>query len=257
MSLKDFTHRLMCCMAMSYVALIASCTIMPNTVQGPRVHPRPPTYLYTPPPQPEIPAHLFDGVVAVYNNNGSMGSGFVVHIDANRVWIMTALHVIDSNIGRASLPVVNGQAATILAVAPQHDLAVIQVPNVGTYDKVLTFAETFIGDEVRAVGFSRYRGREVQLAHYGHVIATTFMNRQGHWTVTHNAGVRGGLSGGPLLNTDGEVVGISIFFVNKAVPQDEWNSSEVCAVPGVSAKLFLNMALPCTAGPPNERIPNG
>jgi S1-C subfamily serine protease len=248
---RTFIHRCLAAYAVITVAFAASCAIMPKTVQIPAIPPSPPSYLFTPPPAPEAPAHLFDGVVAVYNNN-SMGSGFVVWKDTRRVWVMTALHVVDEHIGRDSLPTINGQPATIHAIAPQHDLAILILPNDEYYGKVLTFAETSIGEEVVAVGFSRWMGREVQLAHFGWVVSTSFLNWRGSWTVTHNAGVRGGLSGGPLLNTDGEVVGVASFFADKGLRVDEANSSEVCSIPGVTAQFFLNMALPCTR-PPAER----
>jgi S1-C subfamily serine protease len=230
------------------VTCLAGCvaTMHAGSPPNERITPTPPSYLFRAPPAHEYPPHLFGETVVPIYNQRSMGSGFIVWIDELRVYVMTALHVVDENIGRASLPTVNGQTASILAIAPQHDLALLVVPNTGRYTRTLKFASCKVGDDVRAVGYSRWAGRQVRLIHYGKVVSTDFLNWMGSWTVTHNAGVRGGLSGGPLLNTQGDVVGVASFFADKGIRVPEANSSEVCSVPGVTARQFLMMVLPCT-----------
>ena len=162
------------------------------------------------------------------------GTGFVVGIDEQWVYIMTARHLFKDR-----LPFqVDGQPASIYAMALGHDLAILRVENVGRYAKVFTFAPPSLDMEVWAVGYSLWNGEIVRLVHRGRVVSLDFPDSQGNWMVTHNAGGRGGMSGGPLLDSEGRVLGICSFFTTMGLGGWTPNASELCAIPGMSAAAF-------------------
>lgn len=178
-------------------------------------------------------AEWFDSIVRIEDVE-NQGTGFVVGIDEQWVYIMTVRHLFKNG-----LPfLVDNQPAVIHAIALNYDLAIVRVENVNRYTKVYTFSSPFLDIEVWAIGYSRWRGKTVRLVHRGRIVSLDFVDSQGNWTVTHNAGGRGGMSGGPLLNVDGNVLGICSFFTDMGF--DEWttNVSELCAVPSISAAIF-------------------
>ncbi len=242
-SLAVFSHRYLCCLAVLCVSFAASCTASHRVRPFPRPVPTPPSFIYAPPKPPaEFEARtkaLFRGIVAVYTPHG-MGSGFVVRQTEEAVFVMTAYHVIR----RAATPTVNGFPASVIAVAPSHDLAILRLSQEGSFPTTLRFAEPRAGQQVAAVGYSRWSGREIRLVHIGFIVSLDVRNPYGYWTVMHNAGGRGGLSGGPLLDGAGDVVGVNVFFIDMAVPPHTWNATELCAMPGTSAQKFLQIVLP-------------
>lgn len=192
------------------------------------------------PPQPQL-APWFAGVAPVYTPR-SMGSTFCVGADEEYSYWMTAHHVIDDLLKHDSpAPVIEGRPAPIHAIAPEHDLAILRRelrPNEAVV--IRKFSYPNVGDRVLAPSFSRFGGKEVRTFHVGWVISVDFPNYPGNgWVMTHNGGARGGNSGGPVMDTLGRVMGVSVFFADSGTGFP-LNMSELCAVPGQTAEKFWN-----------------
>lgn len=178
-------------------------------------------------------AEWFDSIVQITGIR-IQGTGFVVGIDEQWVYIMTARHLF-----RNDLPFqVDGHPAVIHAMTLDRDLAIVRVENIGRYAKIYTFSSPSLDTEIWVVGYSRLQGKTVRLVHHGWIVSLDFPNLQGNWMVTHNAGGRGGMSGGPLLDNEGRVLGICSFFAMMGLGGRTPNASELCATPSISAAIF-------------------
>ncbi len=207
--------------------LVACTTLSVQTPQAPQ-------YQIAPPPPNRLAEtnSVFESVVRIRQGNAS-GTGFVVGIAPDCVYFMTAYHVVDE----AGPIWIGGREAEVLATAPSQDLAVLRQTNEGDYWRVLPLVGVDVGDRVFAVGYSRWMGEPVSLIHTGWVVSLDFL-RDETWVITHNAGGRGGMSGGPLFNTRWEVVGVCSFFADMGLKRRSPNASELCAIPATTALTF-------------------
>ncbi len=213
------------------VMLLVSC-VATVTQQAPRYR-----FIAPPPIQNALLAQTFQSIVLVQQGWG-MGTGFVIGLDSDWVYFMTAEHVVENHDDAK----VDGIAARVFALAPDHDLAILRAPNIGLYSDIFVFANPHIDTTVWALGYSGWRGDLVQLVHRGFIVSFDFRGLNGGWTVLHNAGGRGGMSGGPLIDQNGEVVGVCSFFADMGLDRhNAVNASELAAVPGPSAKMFWDM----------------
>ena len=163
-------------------------------------------------PQPDTSPDLVDvvektrsGVVRIEGTTGS-GSGFVVDSDG---YILTNEHVIS---GQSRLTVVfdNGirRSATIIASDATRDIALLKVASGGTLT-VLPFATSVReGEEVVALGYplGGDLGGSMTITKG---IVSAFRSMRGISHIQTDAAINPGNSGGPLLNLNGEVVGMN------------------------------------------------
>ncbi len=205
--------------------LIAGCATLPTHQI---IH-----YQAPPPLSTTHASSWFDSVVYI-DGQWNMGSGFVVGITEDHVFVMTSRHTINE----VEDLHVDGNPASIHAIAPEHDLAILRVKNVGRYQKVYAFSSPTLGEEIWAIGYSVWNEEMVGLVHRGRIVSLNFRDPWGNWVVTHNAGGRGGMSGGPLLNKEGKVIGVCSFFATMGLGRWMPNASELCSVPGMSASIF-------------------
>ncbi len=143
----------------------------------------------------------------------STGSGVVIDERGN---IMTNLHVINST-DRWVVTFADGSKsdATVVTVQPENDLAVIRAKKTPNEIKPAALASTrdlHPGDMVTAVGFPFGIGPSVSSGVVAGLKREFYdaESKKGKLTnlIQFDAAVNPGNSGGPLVNRDGEVVGI-------------------------------------------------
>ena len=224
----------------------------------------------TPTPQPvatasteDIIAQIIPSVVTVINQQPQtfslnpedgrvVGSGVIVD---SRGYIATNHHVIE-NAGMVSVILANGQTveAQFITSDPTQDLAILKV-SVMDLPAIIWGDSTAIrpGQEVYAIGsplgdfpssvsFGIVSGLNRALEINEHVI---------DGLIQTDAAINRGSSGGPLVNTKGEVIGINTFIIRES--EDRGVAEGIAfAIPAVAAQNLLN---PWIAAANGESIP--
>ena len=150
----------------------------------------------------------------------SVGTGVVILDDGT---ILTNLHVV-AGAKRIGVVFADGHQseATIVGVRAEHDLAVIRaksIPDDLSAATLRSTADLRVGDEVVAVGFPFGIGPSVTSGVVSG-LRREYHSPEGKRLLTNliqfDAAANPGSSGGPLLTTDGEVVGIVTGILNPA-----------------------------------------
>jgi S1-C subfamily serine protease len=148
----------------------------------------------------------------------SVGTGVVI---VDNGTILTNLHVV-RNANRVKVVFADGleSDATITGTRPEHDLAVLQAQTIPDDLFPATMRSTeglSLGDQVAAVGFPFGIGPSLT-AGVVSGLRREFRSPQGKRVLTNliqfDAAVNPGSSGGPLVNAQGEVVGIVTAILN-------------------------------------------
>ena len=153
------------------------------------------------------------GEIKIYDKNGeglSLGTGFVYSADGK---IITNYHVID---GAYTADItINGKTyeiQKILAYDAEIDLAVVQIDATDLPTAKICTEPMEVGSTIFAIGSSRgltntfsqgiipYYDREMEGVHY----------------LQHDASITNGNSGGPVVNTYGEVVAVNTMVVRES-----------------------------------------
>jgi S1-C subfamily serine protease len=148
----------------------------------------------------------------------SIGSGVVVKEDGT---IMTALHVV-SGTDRWSILFADGSQsdATLIGSQPENDLAILKAQHVPDEQPAAVLASTARlrpGDEVVATGFPFGIGPSVSagvISGLRREFSDPRTQRKFTNLIQFDAAVNPGNSGGPLVDRDGEVVGIVTSLLN-------------------------------------------
>lgn len=174
-----------------------------------------------------------DGVVTIFTST-SHGSGFIAD---QAGLIITNSHVVNENGGHIRVRFRQNEVldATVLENDREHDIAVLQVnlQNVSSY-KALPFMQpkgedlVLVGEKIVAIGSPEDRIRFEKRMTEG--VVGKFDQKM----IVHDAQINPGNSGGPLLNYDGDVVGINTLWLR--------NSSTSEAVPITFAVDVLERA---------------
>jgi S1-C subfamily serine protease len=147
-----------------------------------------------------------------------VGSGVVI---VDKGLILTNLHVVSGN-ERTSVTFFDGSEsdAIVVGVRPEHDLAVLQAKTIPDDLEAATLRSTADlrpGDDVLAVGFPFGFGPSAS-AGVVSGLKREFNSPKGERPLTNliqfDAAANPGNSGGPLVNTNGEVVGIVTAILN-------------------------------------------
>jgi S1-C subfamily serine protease len=166
--------------------------------------------------------HNPDGSVSSEEVHRSTGSGVVVLENGA---ILTNLHVV-AGAERIDLVFADGQQseAVVISTQPENDLAVLRaktLPDDLTPATLRSTADLRPGDEVTAVGFPFGIGPSVS-AGVVSGLGREYQSPEGEKRLTNliqfDAAANPGSSGGPLVTTDGEVVGIVTGILN---PSDQ------------------------------------
>jgi len=162
------------------------------------------------------PKITIDGAPLVYGGGGS-GSGFVFDINGN---IVTNYHVTQgADVIYVKFSSGNSYPATIIGEDPYSDLAVIQVDSSALFRENLkplrieNSSEIHVGQQVFAVGSPRGLTLSVSegiISQINRIDLNIITGR--FWTgglIQTDAAINPGNSGGPLLNIQGDVVGVN------------------------------------------------
>jgi len=162
------------------------------------------------------PKITIDGAPLVYGGGGS-GSGFVFDINGN---IVTNYHVTQgADVIYVKFSSGNSYPATIIGEDPYSDLAVIQVDSPALFRENLkplqieNSSEMHVGQQVFAVGSPRGLTLSVSegiISQINRIDLNIITGR--FWTgglIQTDAAINPGNSGGPLLNLQGDVVGVN------------------------------------------------
>jgi S1-C subfamily serine protease len=222
----------------------------------------------TPLPQPTAStedniARIIPSVVTVINQQPQsyspnphdgriVGSGVIVD---NRGFIATNHHVIE-NAGNLHVILANGQTveAQLVATDPTQDLAVLKVsvtdlPAIVWGDSALVrpgqgvyAIGSPLGDFPSSVSFGIISGLNRALEINEHVI---------DGLIQTDAAINRGSSGGPLVNTKGEVIGINTFIIRES--EDRGVAEGIAfAIPATAAQSLLS---PWIAAAGGESVP--
>lgn len=147
-----------------------------------------------------LDSHRWDGIEPIYSARGFCGSGF--HVGDSL--IVTAAHVIN---GETSVTV-NGVEAQFLVVSPSSDIAVLRVP--GYSARAYKLADAKLGEPAfyRAYTSGSYAlGEPVvdQVVTAGRISSLSLAGAIGF-----DGGIAPGMSGGPVFNRRGEVIGMGV-----------------------------------------------
>lgn len=171
--------------------------------------------------EPATVAVNVDGGVAA---GGSAGTGFVISSDGITI---TNNHVIAGVKKGIEVTLNDGRtlSATLLGRDPLEDLAVLKVDATGLPTvKLGNSSETKVGDDVIAIGnaLALEGGLSVTRGIVSGLSRTidTELNFQLQGIIQTDAAINRGNSGGPLVNSRGEVVGINTAIANPTFAQN-------------------------------------
>ncbi|MBT9317586.1 S1C family serine protease [Leptothoe spongobia] len=169
-------------------------------------------------PASEIYEQTISSVVTLYpvdqdfNTLDTFGSGFVVRSDG---LIVTNAHVINSETAAVAVVFADGSQGIAMVVgydSQGRDLAALQL--IGEFQlSALTLATgemPRIGEAVYAIGAPRGFSNTMTSGIVGNVAPDQTQ-------ILHNATINGGNSGGPLLNDQGQVIGMNTWIYNATV----------------------------------------
>ncbi len=158
-------------------------------------------------------------VVQILGAKGA-GTGWIYTVDGQTAHIMTNEHVTGSDPWH-EIDVIfhdgTNRRGDLVSARAEYDLAVLTVCCNSNF-KALPMAsnnEIDVGDDVVALGYPSRDGVLDSLsASVGIVSSYAFSDRLEMWVVQTDAALNPGNSGGPIVNTDGKVVGVVSFGID-------------------------------------------
>lgn len=157
-------------------------------------------------------------------SGGSAGTGFVVSADG---YIVTNNHVVEDAKGQIAAVFSDGavRKAEIVGTDPANDIAVVKVDAENLPSSTLgSSADLKVGDDVVAIGNALALDGGLSVTR-GIVSAkgrsiTTDTGATLNDLIQTDAAINQGNSGGPLVNSDGDVIGINVAGVDPSVAQN-------------------------------------
>ena len=188
---------------------VATPTATPNPTATPSI-PEPTDTMTV----PQLVALSEAAVVRITNNRGS-GSGFVVN--AEKGYVFTNAHVAQGPFESIAHVVHFSDGSTrvgkVVYFSHSHDVAVLKIPVVNIFLTALPLAlSAQLGEQVVALGFPL---DSVNMTVTTGVVSA-FQVRNRTQVIQTDSALNPGNSGGPLLNTRGEVVGMNTSRVEDA-----------------------------------------
>jgi putative serine protease PepD len=143
------------------------------------------------------------------------GSGVILTADGA---VLTNNHVVDGSSGNISVTLADGSEhpATVVGTSPSYDLAVLRMQNVSglTAATLGKSADLQVGQQVVAIGSPQGLTGTVTTGIVSALNRTVGVQGENGQSVVYNglqtdAPINQGNSGGPLVNLDGQVIGIN------------------------------------------------
>ena len=205
-------------------------TTIPTTLPAPTRRPAPtprPTFTPRPAPTPvptspagpslsEMVKQVRPAVVRIQTGSGG-GSGVIFETQGQTGYVITNHHVVE---GYSQVNVVVNDSTTYRGTVRGsdrvRDLAVVSIC-CGSF-RTLSFGDASRlepGDEVIAIGYALGLTGEASITR-GIVSAMRYDNRRQSNVIQTDAAMNPGNSGGPMLSTDGEILGINTFRIDEA-----------------------------------------
>jgi WD40 repeat protein/V8-like Glu-specific endopeptidase len=144
-------------------------------------------------------------ILAETSEGTAAGSGTIISPDG---YIVTAAHVVT---GASSITIVVNESdeyrASVVRSDTAMDVAVLKIPASGlTWLGLGDSAQVAIEDEIRVLGYPLPGAGVGYIAVAGIIQGTRL--RDGTTLLQHNASTAGGHSGGPVVNAEGQVIGV-------------------------------------------------
>ena len=144
--------------------------------------------------------------------SNSTGTGWMYRVDRNgKAWILTNEHVVGGLTSvTVSLSSGGTRRGTVTGFDAIRDLAVVTICCDRNWKALPTVSSDNIkvGSDVAVLGFPSGRIGSALSVTTGIVSSFGFRNESSSWLIQTDAAVNPGNSGGPLMNTMGEVIGI-------------------------------------------------
>lgn len=140
------------------------------------------------------------------------GTGFVIRDEGETYLVVTAAHVV----GEETYVFVDGILSPVVAIDFDTDVAILRVDKFERRWKVWKFAQVRQEELAKAVGYTWVNGSDdpLFLVYHGRVTSLDWWG-----FVSFDGGIFPGLSGGPLLNRRGQVIGMcSQFGIARGLP---------------------------------------
>ena len=140
------------------------------------------------------------------------GTGFVYRVDSNgKAWILTNEHVIrGARTATVRLSTGGTRTGTVLGQDEIRDLAVLTICCDRSWKALPTLSTNTVqlGSDVVALGFPSFRVGSALSVTTGVVSSYGFQDKRRAWVIQTDAALNPGNSGGPLLNEQGQVIGV-------------------------------------------------
>ncbi len=191
-------------------------------------------------------AKIQPAVVAITTGSGA-GTGFVISSDGV---VVTNDHVVEDPNGEIKVTFTDGtsKSAKVLGTSVDNDLAVLKVDATGLpFAKLGSSDQTQVGDEVIAIGNALALEGGLSVTQ-GIISATGRTVPEENGATLYNvlqtdAAINPGNSGGPLVNADGEVIGINTAIAPPDQAQNVGFAISIDAAKSVIADLRVGKAV--------------
>jgi len=188
----------------------------------------------------DVVAALEPTVVRIETSNGA-GSGVIIDSTG---YVLTNYHVVeDATSVQITLTTGEQYQAAVFASDEDRDLAIIEINSSRTDFPEATLGssqDTAIGDGVLTIGYPYPFDLEGE-ASFSMGIVSAFRTMDDYDWIQTDAAANPGNSGGPLVNLDGEVIGIITrgYYLASVYGERIFASGLTFAVPIDEAKLFI------------------
>ncbi|MBT5185272.1 MAG: trypsin-like serine protease, partial [Kordiimonadaceae bacterium] len=152
------------------------------------------------------PLDTLERSVIGIKTTSSTGSGFII---SSSGYILTNNHVVDGY-DKVSIVFSNGVEAegTVIRSAPARDVALIKIPLNNLSQLSLNKQLPKVGSQAYAMGAPK--GLEFQGTLSSGIISAIRNNANGHPLIQSDTNITFGNSGGPMFDSNGHVIGISV-----------------------------------------------